>query len=192
MDALTRRRLGGAVLVLVGIVVAVLVLVSAGDDKPTATAKKKGLPIRIVSVPPVGLGFAHPTTWRRSVSGSVISLRSPEGSIALFFSSPATRPAVEEVTAEARAEMLERFKPATVVGERRQPLGRRSVRSFELRGTDKGAVVRALEMVDSTDYRTYAVTLLTGPKPSARRLREAREILATVRFSKPQAVPSNR
>ena len=187
-SALTRRRLGGAVLLLVGIVVAVAVLLTAGNDKQAA--KKASLPVRIVSVPPLGLGFAHPTSWKRKVSKQVIGLRSPDGSVLLFFSSPLARPAVEEVRSQAKTELLQQFKPATIVNESRQPLGQRNVPSFELRGHDNGKVVRALEMVDSTDYRTYAVTVVTAEKPSRRRLREARQIIATVRFGKPKALGS--
>jgi hypothetical protein len=178
-----RRRLGGAVLLLAGIVVAVVVLLTGGDDKPPA--KPKPLPARIVSVPPLGLGFAHPTSWKRKVDKQVIGLRSPEGSVVVFFSSPAARPAVAQVLAGAKSELLKQFKPAKIVNDGREPLGLRNVKSFELLGHDNGKVVRALEMVDSTEYRTYAVTVVTGAKPSARRLREARAIIGTVRFSKP-------
>jgi hypothetical protein len=164
------------------------VFFSVGDDKPAA--KKKASLIRIVSVPPLGLGFAHPTNWKRKVTKQVIGLRSPDGSILVFFSSPLSRPAVAKVRSEAKTELLAQFKPATIVNETRQPLGLRSVPSFELRGRDKGKIVRALEMVDSTPYRTYAVTVVTGPKPSRLYLREARAIIGTVRFSKPKALTS--
>jgi hypothetical protein len=187
-DAPTRRRLGGAVLLLAGIVVAVVVLWPGGDAKP---AKRRTLPARIVSVPPLGMGFAHPTSWRRKVSGRVIGVRSPEGSVIVFFSSPAAQPAVSAVEAGARTELLKRYAPAKIVHEGREPLGRRNVPSFELLGHDKGKVVRVLEMVDSTQYRTYAVTVLTAAHPLRNRLREARAIIATVRFSKPVAVTSS-
>jgi hypothetical protein len=180
--ALRRRRLGGAVLLLAGVVVAVVVVLTGGDDK---APKPKPLPARIVSIPPLGLGFAHPTSWKRKVDARVIGLHSPEGSIVVFFSSPVDRPAVAAVLAGAKSELLKQFEPATIVHEGREPLGLRNVRSFELRGHDDGKVVHALELVDSTDYRTYAVTMVTGAKPSARRLREARAIISTVRFSKP-------
>jgi hypothetical protein len=185
---LTRRRLGGAVLVLAGIIIGVIVFFSVGNDKPPA--KKKASAIRIVSVPPLGLGFAHPTSWKRKVSKQVIGLRSPDGSILVFFSSPLSRPAVAAVKAQAKTELLAQFKPATIVNESRQPLGQRLVSSFELRGHDKGKVVRALEMVDSTPYRTYAVTVVTGAKPSLRLLRQARAIIGTVRLVKPKALAS--
>ena len=42
--------------------------------------------------------------------------------------------------------------------------------------------------VDSTKWRTYVVTLLTGENPSQRRLTEARRILGTVSFTKPRKV----
>lgn len=187
--ALTRRRLGGAVLLLAGLAVAAVVLLTGGGDSGSG-GNAKALPARIVSVPPLGLGFAHPTSWKRKVSRQVIGLRSPEGSVVVFLSSPLARPGVAKVAAEAKAELLEQFKPAEIVSEGRQPLGTRDVTSFELRGRDKGKVVRVLEMVDSTDHRTYAVTVVTGAKPSRRRLREARGIIATVRFSKPTALRS--
>jgi len=170
-------------LLLAGIVVAVVVLTTGGDDPQPA--KRKPLPARIVSVPPLGLGFAHPTSWKRKVQRRVIGLRSPEGSVVVFLSSPVARPAVAEVLAGAKSELLKQFAPAKVVHQGREPLGLRAVDSFELLGHDKGKVVRALEMVDSTPYRTYAVTVVTGAKPSAQRLREARAIIGTVRFSKP-------
>jgi hypothetical protein len=163
------------------------VFLSGGDDKPAA---RKPAPVRIVSVPPLGLGFAHPTNWKRKVSKQVIGLRSPDGSVLVFFSSPLARPGVAKVKAEAKTELLAQFKPARIVSEVRQPLGLRTVESFELRGRDKGKIVRALEMVDSTQYRTYAVTVLSGAKPSRRSLAQARGIIATVRFAKPRALRS--
>jgi hypothetical protein len=187
-DASTRRRLGGAVLLLAGIAVAAVVLWPGGGDEPAA--KNDVLPIRIVSVPPLGLGFAHPTAWKRKVTKQVIGLRSPDGSILVFFSSPVSRPAVDVVKAQAETELLKQFKPAKIVSEQPQPLGKRTVASFELRGHDKGKTVRALEMVDSTQYRTFAVTVVTGPKPSRQLLREARAIIGTVRFTKPKALAS--
>lgn len=169
-------------LLLAGIVVAVVVVLSGGNDKP---AEKRTLPARIVSVPPLGLGFAHPTSWRRSVSKAVIRLRSPDGSVSVFFSSPVARPAVDQVRAGIKTALLKQFKPAKIVNEGREPLGLRSVPSFELLGRDKGKVVRALEMVDSTPYRTYAVTVVTKEHPGARAFKEARAIMGTVRFSRP-------
>ncbi len=190
-DALTRRRLGGAVLVLVGVVVAMIVLWPSTDDRTPAPAAQK-LPVRFVSVPPLGLGFAHPTTWRRTVSKRVIVLRSPDRSIVMFFASPLAKPAVEQVKNEAEQQLARQFAPMTKVNDGRQRLGLRDVRSFEFRGREKGKAVRGLVLVDSTDFRTYAVTVLTGEKPSGARLREAREITRTVRFSKPKALPSKK
>jgi len=185
-NAQTRRRLGGAELLLTGIVVAAVVLWPGGGDG-TPVASKARLPIRIVSVPPLGLGFAHPTSWKRKVANRVIGLRSPDGSIVVFLSSPVGGARVAQVKAAAQTQLLQRFKPAKIVSEGRQPLGQRNVSSFELLGKDKGRPIRALEMIDSTDYRTYAVSVVTTAHPSRARLKEAREIIGTVRFSKPQA-----
>jgi hypothetical protein len=187
--ALTRRRLGGAVLLLAGIVVAAFVLWPSGDDQPAA---QKKLPVRFVSVPPLGLVFAHPTSWQRTVRKRVIGLRAPGGSVLVYFSSPVAKPARREVKAAAEQELRKQFAPAKVVREGPGRLGDRKVSSFELRGRSKAGPVRALVLVDSTDYRTYAVTVLTGPKPSSRRLKEARAIISTVRFGKPQALRSKR
>ncbi|MCA1683680.1 MAG: hypothetical protein LC708_00910, partial [Actinobacteria bacterium] len=72
-------------LLLAGIIVAAIVLwPGGGDDPPQA----KPLAVRIVSIPPLGLGFAHPRTWKRKVDGQVIRLTSPDGSLVLLFSSP--------------------------------------------------------------------------------------------------------
>src|SRR5687768_17256723 len=89
--ALTRRRLGGAVLLLAGIVIAVLVLRPTDDDPPAM----KPLPIRIVSIPPLGIGFAHPREWKRTVSGETLRVTSPDGSLVLIFSSPFDRPGAQ-------------------------------------------------------------------------------------------------
>jgi hypothetical protein len=187
--ALTRRRLGGAVLLLAGIAVAAVVLWPGGNDGPAAPKK---LPVRFVSVPPLGMAFAHPTSWKRTVRKRVIGLRAPGGSVLVFLSSPVAEPAVRRVKAEAERQLRTQFAPAKIVREGPGRLGSRTVPSFELKGRDKSGPVRALVLVDSTDYRTYAVTVLTGAEPSRRRLGEARAIISTVRFGKPQALRSKR
>lgn len=183
--ALTRRRLGGAVLLLAGIVVAAIVLWPSGDDR----AQTKPLPIRIVSVPPLGLGFAHPRNWKRTVDGQVIRLTSPDGTLILLFSSPLGKPGTGFAKQEARRALLKRFAPAKVVRDARAPLGRAGkVQSLEITGERDGRLVRALVHVGSSRWRTYVVTMLTGENPSRRRLTEARRILDTVSFSKPRKI----
>jgi hypothetical protein len=189
--ALTRRRLGGAVLLLAGIAVAAVVLWPGGGDDNTASAPKK-LPVRFVSVPPLGLGFAHPTSWSRSVRNRIIGLRAPGGSVLVFFSSPVAKPQVRRVKTEAQRQLRKQFAPAKIVREGPGRLGDREATSFELKGRDKSGPVRALVLVASTAYRTYAVTVLTGAKPSRRRLGEERGIIATVRLGKPQLLRSKK
>ncbi|MEA2613744.1 MAG: hypothetical protein QOI52_1703, partial [Chloroflexota bacterium] len=70
LEALTGRRVGGALFVLAGLIVAGVVL--SRDDPPPA--KPKVQPARLVSVPQLGLAFAHPRTWKRTVAGQVIRL----------------------------------------------------------------------------------------------------------------------
>jgi hypothetical protein len=180
----TRRRLGGAVLLLAGVIVAVLVLWPNGDDPP----KTKPLPIRIVSVPPLGLGFVHPRTWKRVVRRDVIRLTSPDRTLVLLFSSPFNRPNVGFVKHEAKAALLKRFAPAKVVHEGRSRLGRQDAESFEIAGERGVKLVRALVQVGSSRWRTYVVTMLTGENPSRRTLTQARRILDTVSFSKPRKI----
>lgn len=171
-------------LLLAGIVVAALVLWPSGgsEDRPAA----KPLPVRIVSVPPLGLGFAYPRTWTRAVSGQVIRLTSPDKSVLLLFSSPYDRPGAAAAKRESRRTLLKQFAPATIVRDGPSVLGARDVTSFELTGeNDQDKITRALVLVDSTQWRTYVVTMLTGENPSTRRVREARQVLGTVRFSKP-------
>ena len=184
--ALTRRRLGGAVLVLAGLVIAVLVLRPEGDDDKEAG---KPLPVRIVSIPPLGIGFAHPREWKRTVSGETLRLTSPDGSLVLIFASPFDRPGAQFAQHEARTTLLKRFAPAKVVSERRAPLGRMGmVRSFELAGERDHRLIRALVFTTATQWRTYVVTMLTGENPSKRRVTEANRILDTVSFSKPRKI----
>jgi hypothetical protein len=186
--ASTRRRFGGAVLLLAGIVVAVLVLWPRGDDDDKQATKP--LPVRIVSVPPLGLGFVHPRDWKRTVSGKVIRLTSPDRSLILLFSSPYDRPGREDAKTQSKAALLKQFAPATIVRDGPSQLGAREVPSFELTGkNDQAKLMRALVLVDSTQWRTYVVTMLTGENPSARRVAEARKILGTVSFSKPTTSP---
>lgn len=183
--ALTRRRLGGAVLLLAGLVVAAIVLWPGGDG-----ADPEPLPVRIVSVPPLGIGFAYPRTWKRDIDGTVIRLTSPDETLILLFSSPLDNPNRGFAKAEAKRTLLERFAPAKVVRDGWSPLGtKKKVASFEIAGArDKKALVRALVYVDSTRWRTYVVTMLTGENPSRSRLEEARQILSTVSFSKPREI----
>lgn len=183
--ALTRRRLGGAVLLLAGIIVAAIVLWPSGSDR----AETKPLPVRIVSVPPLGLGFAHPRNWKRTISGQTIRLSSPDGSLLLIFSSPFDRPGTGFAKSEAKDALLKQFAPAKIVRDGRSPLGRAgNVQSFELTGERDAALVRALVHVASSRWRTYVVTMLTGENPSKRRLAEARRIFDTVSFSKPRKI----
>lgn len=180
--ALTRRRLGGAVLLAAGIAVAAVVLWPGGDD---GRGRPKAPSIRFVSVPPLGMAFAHPTSWTRTVDKRVIRLSSPGGSVLVFFSSPVARPARALVKAAAARQLRKEFAPAKIVRDGPGRLGDRTATSFELKGRDKSGTVRAQVLVDSTRYRTYAVTLLTGGRPSRRRVLEAQQIVSTVRFSKP-------
>ncbi len=187
LDALARRRLlGGAVLVLAGIAVAALVVLWPADGgDPPSTPKPKGTPSRLVSVPPLGLGFAHPDTWTRETDRRVIRLRSPEGSVILTVSSPLKGRRPERVKEALKAALTRRFAPARILRDGPGRLAGRRVRTFELAGRSGRRSVRALALVDSTPFRTYAVTLVTVARPSARRLTEARLILRTMRFTKP-------
>ncbi len=183
--ALTRRRLGGAVLLLAGIIIATIVLwPGGGDGKAT-----KPLPVRIVSVPPLGLGFAHPREWKRTVRGQIIRLSSPDGTLVLLFSSPLDKPQAGFAKSEAMTSLLRQFAPAKVVRDARSPLGRAGkVQSFEITGERGERLVRALVYVTATRWRTYVVTMLSGENPSKRLLTQARRILSTVSFSKPRKI----
>jgi hypothetical protein len=186
LDALTGRRLGGALFVLGGLIVAGAVFFGGGDDGGDE-GKPAVQQARIVSVPELGLTFAYPRTWRSSTQGRVITLRSPDRSSILTFASPVQgrqRPAVRAALEEG---LRQRFAPAKVVSRRAGKLGQHPVTTFEVRGvgTNKQAI-RALGIVGDTDYRTYAVTLITPARPSAKRLEETREIFRTVRFTVPQ------
>ncbi|MEA2190697.1 MAG: hypothetical protein QOI73_818 [Solirubrobacteraceae bacterium] len=183
LEALTGRRVGGALFVLAGLIVAGAVV--SHDDPPPA--KPKVQPARLVSVPQLGLAFAHPRTWKRTVAGQVIRLRSPDGASVMTLSSPLEGAHTLAVKRAIRDALLKRFAPARIVHDGPGMLGSRQVTTLELRGHGaRKQVTRALVLVGSTTYRTYAVTLLTPARPSAKRLVEAQQILATVTFDRPR------
>jgi hypothetical protein len=182
LDALTGRRLGGALFVLAGLIVAGIVLWPGGDDHPQARIQ----PARIVSIPQLGLTFAYPSTWERSVSGLVITLHAPSSAALMTFSSPVKGRETDRVLADAKNALRKRFAPAKIVHAGPAKLGSRKVTSFELRGDDAGEHIRALALIGSSRYRTYVVTLLTPARPSAKRLAEAQEVLSTVRLVEPK------
>jgi len=191
MDVVTGRRLGGALFVLGGLVVAAIILWPSGGSSPKSSPPARIQPVRIVSVPQLGLAFAHPRAWTASVSGRVIRLRSPDGSGALTFTSPTAGHHTQRVRSETQRELLERFAPARVVRQGPAKLGTQPATSFELTGfSPDNDNVRVLVLVASTVDRTYTVTLLTPLKPSAKRLAEVQQILSTVRLTKPVAVPA--
>lgn len=182
-ELLTRRRLGGAALVLAGLAVAGIVLwpVLAGGDDPAPRAEP---PVRLVSVPQLGLAFAHPRSWTRSVGGRVIRLRSPEGAAVMTFASVGGR-RPRETKAVLLRTLRARLKPAIVARDGPGRLGTRSAASFELIGLSPGTRERALALVGDTRHRTYAITVITPARPSRERLLEATQILASVRLTKP-------
>jgi hypothetical protein len=192
MDVVTGRRLGGALFVLGGLIVAAIVVwPSGGGDTPSSKPgpPAKIQPVRIVSVPQLGLAFAHPRTWSADVTGRVIRLRSPDATSLLTFSSPTPGHHTQRVESDTERELLQRFAPAKIVREGPAKLGTQPAASFELTGfSPDNDDVRVLVVVASTQERTYTVTLLTPVRPSAKRVAEAQQILATVRLTKPVAV----
>ena len=185
--ALTGRRLGGALFVLLGVIVAAVVLWPDGGDDDAAAPKIQ--PVRIVSVPELGLAFAHPRAWRRTVARRAIRLRSPDRAAVLTFASPVRGPHTRQVLADLKGELRRRFAGTKVVREGPAKLARYLGRSLELDDVGADASMRVLIVVASSRHRTYAVTLLTPARPSATRLAEVQRILATVRLTKPTRKP---
>ena len=186
-EQLTRRRLGGAALLLAGIAVAIVVLLPAlrGEDPGPRPPS-----VRIVSVPPLGYAFSHPRSWKRSVSQRVIRLQSPDGTAIMIFSSPVAGREPRLVKDALRRGLHQRLKRVTTVRDGKGRVAGRTVDTIELLGVGTRGRVRALGIVATSPYRTYAITLLTPARPSRKRLAEVASILETVRFSKP--VPSKR
>ncbi len=193
LEALTGRRLGGALFVLAGIVVAIAVLQARGGDDDGA---RKGAVqrARIVSVPQLGLTFAYPATWSRDVSGTVIRLHAPREAAVMTFATPVAGRQDARMKSATLEALRIRYAPAKVLREGPARLGPRKVASFELQGKGpRGGVVRVLALVGSSDFRTYVVTLTTPGRPSAKSLVQARQVLATVRLPKPgPGLPSKR
>ena len=190
LEALTGRRLGGALFVLAGLIVAGVVL-SPGDDDAGDGAERGAVQrARIVSVPQLGLTFAYPATWSRDVSGAVIRLRAPRNAAAMTFAAPVEGRHDKRLKADTLRALRERYAEVKVLRDGPAKLGTRTVSSFELQGLgSRGESVRALALVGSSKYRTYVVTLITPGRPSARTLAQAQQVLATVRLPKPGSAP---
>ena len=171
-------------LVLAGLAVGAAVLFSRSGDEPARTQPAPAA--RIVSVPPLGLAFRHPASWRRTVDRRVIRLRSPEGDVVMTFASPVAERAPMAVKRALQRSLRERFAPAEIVNDGEGRLGQRTANVFELLGrTDGDDPVRALGIVESTPFRTYAITVITPARPSARRIEQVQEILDSVSLSEP-------
>ncbi|MEA2192643.1 MAG: hypothetical protein QOI73_2764, partial [Solirubrobacteraceae bacterium] len=122
LDALTGRRLGGALFVLGGLIVAGFVLWPSGDGD--GDRRPGGIqPSRIVSVPQLGLAYAYPSTWSRTVAGRVIRLRSPEGAAVMTFASPVEGTFGRRVTRDTKAALRKQLAPASIVREGRARRG---------------------------------------------------------------------
>ena len=187
LDAMTGRRLGGALLILAGLVVVGVILWpsdDAGNARSGAIQRA-----RIVSVPQLGLTFAYPATWSRTVSGRVIQLHAPNNAAVMAISSPVEGAHTRQLKADVKEALRKRYDPARIVAERRAKLGSRDATSVEVKGADNGKIVRALAVVGSSRYRTYLVTLITPRRPSAKTLAQAQQVLATMRLPKPSAPP---
>lgn len=183
-ELLTRRRLGGAALVLAGIAVAAVILWPAlsGDDSPPRATPAA----RLVAIPQLGLAFAHPRSWKRSVRGRVIYLHSPGRTAVMTFASVGGR-RPKKVKAVLLRTLRGRMDPVSMVRDGPGRLGPRSAATFELSGLTPAGIERALGLVASTDHRTYAITLITPARPSRKHLLEANQILASVRLTEPIA-----
>jgi hypothetical protein len=186
LDALTGRRLGGALFVLAGLLVAGVVLWPGGDDGEDTASQGGVQRARIVSVPQLGLTFAYPATWSRDVSGRVIRLHAPKGAAVMTFSSPVEGRHTDQLKADTKDALRMRYRPATIVKEGPARLGPRKATSFELEGAARGEIVRVLAIVGSSPHRTYLVTLITPGRPSAKTLAQVQQVLATVRLPEPR------
>jgi hypothetical protein len=185
LDALTGRRLGGALFVLAGLLVAGVVLWPSSDDADNTTNTGDVQRARIVLVPQLGLTFAYPATWSRDVSGEVLRLHAPRGAAVMTFASPVEGRHTDQLKADTKAALRKRYEPATIVKDGPAKLGPRMATSFELEGAAGAELVRVLAIVGSSPYRTYVVTLITPGMPSAKTLAQVQQVLATVRLPKP-------
>ena len=137
LDALTGRRLGGALFVLAGLIVAGVVLWPSGDDggeTPRSAARVQRA--RIVSVPQLGLTFAYPRdVVARRVAAGHPPARARRARRSMTFSSPVEGRHDRSRSRPTRKDALrKRYAPAKIVKDGPAKLGPRKVTSFELAG----------------------------------------------------------
>jgi hypothetical protein len=182
-QALARRRILGAVLLLAGTIVAAIVIWPNTENKPSTPEPTPA--VRLVSIPPLGLALAHPSSWKRKIDKRIVRLTSPEGSVVLTVASPLRGRHPAQVKAALINDLRNQLQGVKIVHQGPASVGVVQVSSVELTGRVSGKLVRVLGMVSSTSFRTYAITLVTAARPSARRLAQARGILQTIRFGEP-------
>lgn len=175
---------------LAGLVVVAFVMAGLLDDDDPAGVPQPA--DRTVLVPQLGLAFVHPGSWPRQIDRRVIRIRSPEGSVTMTFSSPTAGREPARVRTALERGLRRSLEGDRLVADGPGMLGGRDVTSFEMAGRNQAdGPVRALGIVESTPFRTYAVTVITPAQPSRVRLREVQEILASVRFSEPGDRPGS-
>ena len=188
MDALTGRRLGGALFVLCGLVVAAIVLWPSGEDAPApadadpAGADRVGARARARVRAP-----AHVEAQRRRPRDPAAQPRARHGADVHVADRRQPHQARQGRRSSACCARASRRRRSCATGPGR--LGARPASTFELEGFGPEGRVRALVVVASSRHRTYAVTLLTPIQPSAKRLAQVQQILATVRLVEPRRGP---
>jgi len=80
------------------------------------------------------------------------------------------------------------FDPAKGRDQLKRLYSQNIIDTVELAGIGSHAQVRVLALVDSTPFRTYAVTVITPGTPSKKRLLEVAEILGSTQLSKPRSL----
>ena len=189
LDALTGRRLGGALFVLGGLIVAGAVLSARGGDDGDDEAQAGGPAGADRLGPAARADVRLPAHVARDVAGSRHPAARPRPQqrpdVRLAGAGP-PRPAVKARHSRRRCASASRRRRSSADGPASSARARSRASSCAAWGSRRrGRSARSRSSAD-TDYRTYVVTLITPCARRRRRSHEAQQIFATVRFTVPQ------
>lgn len=138
------------------------------------------------SAPHLGLSFRYAKGWVEEPSDGSVQFTSPDHSMSVAIAT-AGHGSAPSVLRNAARIVLGSYAPARVISHRKGSFAGRQVRTAEIVGqNDSGDPLRILALAARSPWKTYSVEVFSGTSPSLKRLAQAKIILDSVRFSKPE------
>lgn len=188
-------RRAGTALVVIGAVVLVLAVVglvvglAGGPDEP----RKPAAPAAgFLSDRRFGVALRLPSGWHRLPGRQAVRVQDADGRLGLSITTVASRPDLAGAHGEVEAALRRSLRASRVVRRWRGVVAGRPAALIALAGRNaSGAVLHVLGATTTSRWRTYAVVVFGAPGVPAAELREARDIMRTLRFGRPGGRTAN-